>query len=99
MLLPLFDTVCLHALETLVVGRVHILHLHPEILHPLSQLVTVQLAVASPCFEDFRLFCLAKVFPLKVRSHMFLEQSQNLIVGDGTRVGKVVDTGVAGRGK
>ena len=59
-----------------------------------DQLRGVELAVASAGLDDLGLLLQCEVLPGKVWADVLLEEGQDLIVGDSTRVGEVVDTSV-----
>lgn len=58
------------------------------------QLASVKLAVASACLDDLGLLLQTEVGPGEARTHVLLEQREDLVVGDGTWVGEVVDAGL-----
>lgn len=89
----------LHSLKTLVISRVDFFDLNAEIFHPVDQFRAVQFAVASSRLQNLRLLLLREVLPLKIRSHMFLEKRQDLVMGDGARIRKIVNPRVVGRGE
>jgi len=64
------------------------------LLELLDKLGGVELAVASAGLDDLGLLVQCEVLPGEVWSDVLLEEGQNLVVGDGTWVGEVVDTGI-----
>lgn len=59
-----------------------------------DQLGGVQLAVAASSLDDLGLLLEGEVLPCEIRANVLLEESKDLVVGDGTWVGEVVDTGI-----
>jgi hypothetical protein len=88
-----------HALEALFVRLVNLRDLELILLELVDQLRGVKLAVASSSLDDFGLFIQCEVLPGKVWADILLEEGQDLVVGDGTWVGEVVDAGVFVLGK
>jgi hypothetical protein len=60
----------------------------------LLELGGVQLAVRSSSLDNLCLLVQGEVFPGEVGAHVLLEESKDLVVGDGTWVGEVVDAGL-----
>jgi hypothetical protein len=83
-----------HALEALLVRLVNLRNLELILLELVDQLRGVKLAVASSSLDDLGLFVQCEVLPSKVWADVFLEEGQDLVVGNGTWIGEVVDAGV-----
>lgn len=86
-----FDPRGFHALEAPLVGFVNLgnpIFILPELGHQLGR---VQCTVAAASLDDFGLLFQGKVPPAKFWSHNFLEELENLVMRDRTRVGKVID--------
>ena len=83
-----------HTLETQLVRLVNFWDLVLVLLELVDQLRGIELAVASAGLDNLGLLLQCEVLPGKVWANVLLEQGQDLIVGDGTRVGEVVDTSV-----
>ena len=94
----LFHTSCSHALEASLVRLMNLWNLEVILLKLLHKLGGIQLAVASSSLDDLGLLLQCEVLPGKIRSDVFLEQTEHLVVGDGAWVGKVVDASVSVRG-
>ncbi len=90
----LFDVRLSHALEALLVSLVNLWNLVLILLELVNQLGGVELAVASSGLDDLGLLFQCKVLPGEVWTDVFFEKRQNLVVGDGTWVREVVDTGL-----
>lgn len=90
----LFGTGSSHSLETSLVRLVDFWDLIPILAQLLDQLSGIQLAITSSRLDDLRLFLQCEVLPCEIWSHIFLEESQNLVVRNGSWVGEVVDTGI-----
>jgi hypothetical protein len=90
----LLDSSSLHTLKALPVGIVDLGNLVVVLLELADQLVRVELAVAATSLDDLGLLLEAKVLPGVVGADNLLEQGEDLVVGDGARVGEVVDSGV-----
>jgi hypothetical protein len=69
-------------------------NLEAVLLELLNQFGGVQLAVTSSSLDDLGLLLQCEVLPCEVWSDIFLEKAQDLIVGDGTGVGEIVDAGI-----
>jgi hypothetical protein len=91
----LLDTCSLHPLETLPVGLVDLRNLVPVLLEFASKLGVVELAVTSAGLDDLGLFLQGEVLPREARPDNVAEQCEDLVVGDGARVGEIVDACVA----
>ena len=63
-------------------------------LELVDQLGGIQLAVAASGLDDLGLLVKGEVLPCEVGAHIFLEERKDLVVGDGSWVGEVVDAGV-----
>jgi len=61
------------------------------LLKLVDELSGVQLAVASASFDDLGLLFQGEVLPGEGGSDVLLEKSQDFIMGNGTRIGEVVD--------
>lgn len=83
-----------HSLEAGRVSLVNLRNLIVILLELLDKLGGIQLAVASPSLDNLRLFLQSEVLPGEVGSNVLLEEAEDLVVGDCTWVGEVVDTGV-----
>lgn len=59
-----------------------------------DKLRDIKLAIAPTGLYDFCLLLQCKVLPGETRANVLLEESQNLIVGNGARVGEIIDTGL-----
>lgn len=90
----LFGASSSHSLETSLVRLVNFWDLVPILAQLLDQLSGIQLAITSSRLDDLGLFLQCEVLPCEIWSHIFLEESQNLVVRNGSWVGKVVDTGI-----
>jgi len=64
------------------------------LLQLLDQLVSIQFAVASSSLDNLGLLVQSKVLPREIRTNVFFEQGKDFVVGDCSRVGEVVDSGV-----
>jgi len=64
------------------------------LLELVDQLRGVELAVASAGLDDLGLLVQCKVLPGEIWADVFLEEGEDLVVGDGAWVGEVVDTGI-----
>lgn len=60
----------------------------------LLELVGVQLAVGSSSLDNLCLLVQGEVLPGELGADVLLEERENLVVGDGTWVGEVVDAGL-----
>lgn len=60
----------------------------------LLELGGIQLAVRSSSLDNLCLLVQGEVLPGEVGADVLLEESENLVVGDGTWVGEVVDAGL-----
>lgn len=89
----LFHTSCGHSLEAQLVSLVNLWYLKLVLCELLDKLGGVELAVASSGLDDLRLLFQCEVLPGEVWSDVFLEESEDLVVGNGTWVGEVVDAG------
>jgi len=90
----LFDPSLGHSLEASLVGFVDLRNLIVVFLELGDQLSGVQLAVTSSCLNDLGLLLECEVLPGEVWADVFLEEGKDLVVGDGSWVGEVVDSGV-----
>ena len=63
-------------------------------LELIDQFGGVKLAVASSSLDDLRLLIQCEVLPREVWSNVLLEEAEDLIVGDSTWIGEIVDTGI-----
>ncbi len=63
-------------------------------LELVDQLRGVELAVASAGLDNLGLLLQCEVLPGKVWANVLLKESQDLVVGDSTRVSEVVSTSV-----
>lgn len=60
----------------------------------LLELGGVKLAVGASGLDDLGLLLEGEVLPGEVWANVLLEEGENLVVGDGTWVGEVVDAGI-----
>jgi hypothetical protein len=90
----LFRTRSSHALEALLVRLVYLWDLELVFLQLVDQLRGVELAVASAGLDDLGLLIQCEVLPGEVWADVFLEEGEDLVVGDGTGVGEVVDASI-----
>ena len=63
-------------------------------LELVDQLSGIQLAVAASGLDDLGLLLKGEVLPGEVGADVLLEESKDLVVGDSTWVGEVVDSGI-----
>jgi len=89
----LLDTCLGHALEALCVSLMNLWNLEVVFLELVDQLGSIKLAVASASLDNLGLLIQGKVLPREVWANVLLEKRKNLVVGDGTWVGEVVDPG------
>ena len=82
----------LHALEAKFVGGLDIVN-DDTIGHVSKKLGGVEFVVGSWCLDDLGLFLFGKVRVGVGGVDVLCVEIQNLVVGDDTGVGKVVDTG------
>lgn len=90
----LFDTSSGHSLEASLVSLVDLWHLILVLSKLVDKLGSVQLAVGTSGLDNLGLLLEGEVLPGEVWSDVLLEESKNLVVRDGSRVGEVVDTGL-----
>ena len=90
----LFSSASSHSLEAKLVRLMNLRNFKVVFLKLLDQLRGIQLAVAAAGLDDLRLLLEREVLPGKVGSDVFLEQGQNLVVGDCAWVSEVVDAGL-----
>jgi len=64
------------------------------LLQFIDQLGSIQLAVTPSGLDDLGLLLQGEVLPCEVGTNVLLEQGEDLVVRDGTRVGEVVDAGI-----
>jgi hypothetical protein len=83
-----------HALEAQLVRLMNFWHLVLVLLELVDQLRGVELAVASASLDNLGLLLQCEVLPGKVWANVLLEEGQDLVVRDSTRVGEIVDTSV-----
>lgn len=93
-LVPSLNPIRLHPLETLSVSVVNLRHSDPVLRKLLLQLGRIQLAIAPPGLDDLALLLQREVGPLELRTDDVAEEREDLVVGDGTRVGEVEDADV-----
>lgn len=91
--LSLLNTRSLHPLEAFFICFVNLGDLIFVFLHLGNQLSGVESAVASACLDDFGLFLERKVLPTEIWSHNILEKRENLVVRNGSWIGKVIHAG------
>lgn len=89
-----FHTSSSHALEAALVSLVDLGNLVLVLLELIDKLGGVKLAVGSTSLDDLGLLVQCKVLPGEVWSDVLLEEGEDLVVGDSTGVGEVVDSGV-----
>lgn len=92
--MSLFHASSSHALEALFVRFVNLWDLELVLLELVDQLRGIELAVTSAGLDDLGLLLQREVLPGEVWTYVFLEEGQNLVVGDGAWVREVVDTGI-----
>jgi hypothetical protein len=80
-----------HSLEALLVGNVNLRNLVVVFLKLVDELGGVKLAVGAASLDDVALLLKCEVLPCEVGADVLLEKSQDLVMGDGTGVGEVVD--------
>lgn len=90
----LLDTSLGHALEALGVSLVDLWHLKAVLLELGGKLLGVEHAVGAAGLDDLGLLLEGEVLPGEVWTNVLLEEGENLVVGDGTWVGEVVDAGL-----
>lgn len=90
----LLDTSGSHALEALGVSLVDLWDLVTVLLELVDKLRGVELAVGAASLDDLGLLLEGEVLPGEVWANVLLEEGENLIVGDGTWVGEIVDAGI-----
>lgn len=83
-----------HALEALSVRLVDLWDLEVVLGELLLELGGVEHAVGASGLDDLGLLLEGEVLPLEVWTNVLLEEGEDLVVGDGTGVGEVVDAGV-----
>jgi hypothetical protein len=66
-------------------------HLIPILPQLLNQLRSIQLAVTTSSLDDLGLLLKSEVLPCEGGADVFFEQRQYFVVGNGTRVGEIVD--------
>lgn len=81
-----------HSLEALIVCLMNLWDLKVVFLQLVDELGGVKLAVRTTSLDNLGLLFESKVLPGEIWTDVLLEQSQDLVVRDGTRVGEVVDT-------
>jgi hypothetical protein len=90
----LFHTSSSHSLEAALVSLVDLWNFETVLLELLGELSGIELAVAAASLDDLGLLLQCEVLPGEIWSDVFLEEGEDLVVGDGTWVGEVVDTGI-----
>jgi hypothetical protein len=88
----LFNTSSGHSLEATLVCLVDLWHLVVILGKLLLKLCSIQLAVGASSLDDLGLLLEGKVLPAEIRSDELLEEGKNLVVGNSTWVGEVVDS-------
>ena len=83
-----------HALEALSVSLVNLWDLEVVFGELLLEFGGVEHAVGASGLDDLGLLLEGEVLPLKVWTNVLLEKGQDLVVGDGSWVGEVVDAGI-----
>ena len=83
-----------HALEALSVSLVDLWDLEIVFGELLLEFGGVEHAVGASGLDDLGLLLEGEVLPLKVWTNVLLEEGQDLVVGDGSWVGEVVDAGI-----
>lgn len=89
----LFCSSSSHSLETSLVRLVNLGNLISVLGQLVNQLGSIQLTVTSSCLDNLGLLLQREVLPCEIWSHVFFEESQDLVVRDGTGIGEVIDTG------
>lgn len=64
------------------------------LFHLPDQFARVKLTIAPSSFQDLTLLLFGEILPLKSRSDNIAEESKDLVVRDGARVGEVVDADI-----
>lgn len=95
----LFGSTSSHSLEAQLVRLVDLRDLELVLLQLIDQLGGVELAVAATGLDDLGLLIEREVLPGEVGTDVLLEERQDLVVRDRTRVGEVVDPGLLVLGK
>lgn len=90
----LFNTSSGHSLEAALVGLVDLWDGVSVLSKLLLKLGGIQLAVGSSSNNNLGLLLQGEVLPGELRADKLLEESKDLVVGDGTWVGEVVDSGI-----
>lgn len=88
-----------HSLETSLVCLVHLWNLILVLSKLVDKLSGVQLAVGASCLDNLGLLLESEVLPCEVWTDVLLEKCENLVVGNGTWIGEVVDTSLVVLGK
>ena len=73
---------------------VNLRNLELVFLELVDELGGIELAVASAGLDDLSLLIKCEVLPGEVWTDVFLEEGKDLVVGDGSWVGEVVDAGI-----
>jgi len=84
-----------HTLEAALVSDVNLIHLTlvVNLLERIHELLGVQFVIGAASLQNLRLLFHREVLPREVRVDVLLVESQDFIMGNGTRVGEVEDTG------
>jgi hypothetical protein len=90
----LFNTSSCHSLEATLVCLMNLWNLVVILGKLVLKLSSIQLAVGAPGLDNLGLLLECEVLPAEIWSHVLLEEGKDLIMGNGTWVGEIVDSSI-----